>query len=309
MKETILTIVNPNSANGKTGKIWPVFEKEFYQQGLSLDIYYTEGPDHATELARNGIFNGYNTVMAVGGDGTTNEVVNGLFIQHKLINPDLNLIIFSQGTGSDYIRTLGLKKSIEDVLDVINNGERKYFDLGFVTYVSNNGNKEERYFVNLADVGIGGETIQLVNRSSKVLGGFLTYLLGAFRTILKYKNKKIILIIDGKEIFNKEINSVMIGNGKYFGGGIKIAPDAVPDDGLFNIVILGDLSRSEIIINLVKAYKGTHISHPKVSVLSGKKVVLVSNDPGVMELDGETIGKLPTTFSILHQKLPILVKR
>ncbi len=309
MEKKLLVIVNPVSANGKTARIWPKHEKYLLNKGLNMARFYTRYPLHASELAREGVLKGYRRIMVVGGDGTVNEVVNGLLVDEELIASDIQLIIFSQGTGCDFIRSLGLKKGVDDVYQLIMDGKIKYIDLGKVTYITNQGTEDERYFLNVADLGIGGETVKLVNESSKLLGGFLTYLIGALRTIMKYKNKVMRLDIDGKEILQKSINSIMVGNGQYFGGGIKITPGANLEDGKFKIVILGNLNKWEIIMNLIKAYKGTHLSHPKVDVFNGKELSVNSPEKVLLEIDGETIGMLPARFNILYKKLPILVQK
>lgn len=308
MEEKILAIVNPVSANGKTARIWPKHEQYLLDKGVKLDRLYTRYPLHAIGLAREGVCQGYRRIMVVGGDGTANEVVNGLLENGELIAPDLQLIIFSQGTGCDFIRSLGLNKGVDEIYYLIQNGKIKYIDLGKVTYITNQGKEAERYFLNVADLGIGGETVKLVNESSKILGGFLTYLLGALRTILKYENKVMELEVDGRKILNRKINSVMVGNGEYFGGGIWITPGADLEDGKFKIVILGDFNKRELIVNFIKAYRGTHLSHPKVKALNGKDISIASPEKVLLEIDGETVGWLPARFSILSRKLPVLIR-
>ncbi|ACL70338.1 diacylglycerol/lipid kinase family protein [Halothermothrix orenii] len=307
MEETILAIVNPVSAGGRTGKKWPKYFKKFQSCGLSIKPVYTCYPGHATTIVRQGFKEGYKKVMAVGGDGTINEVVNGFFKGKDLINPEARLIVFSRGTGSDFIKSLGITSKFKDIINIIKNGEVEFIDVGLVTYVTHKGNRDSRYFINLADVGIGSETVYEVNKGDKVLGGPITYLLGLFKVLARYKNKVIKLIVDEKEILNERINSIMVANGKYFGGGIKIAPTASLRDGLFDLVVLKDLNRKEILSNLVKAFKGLHLSHPKVDSLSCQKVIIDSGEQVLLEIDGESIGRLPATFEIIGRRLPVLL--
>jgi YegS/Rv2252/BmrU family lipid kinase len=304
---TVYTIINPVSSNGKTGKRWPAYEKKFKAAEINLEIEETLYPGHAVNLTKTALNNGYQTIMAVGGDGTVNEIVNGFFYDGELINKEAVLLVFSQGTGSDYIKSLGLNKNVETVIDTYKEYERKWVDIGKMKYLDFDQKPVERYFVNEADVGIGGETVEYVNRSSKVFGGLLTYLFGAIRTVLKYENKDMELKVDGKVIKDGMTNSVMVSLGKYFAGGMPIAPQAVIDDGLFDIIILGNLTKIETLLNLYRAYKGTHIDYHKIDYLKGEKVSIQSSDRVLIDVDGESAGMLPVEFKILKRALPVLV--
>ena len=303
----IFTIINPVSSNGKTGKRWPAYEQKFKKAKLNLDINETLYPGHAVNLTKTALNDGYKTIMAVGGDGTVNEIVNGFYQDGQLINQEAVLLVFSQGTGSDYIKSLGLNKSIETVINIYKKYERKWVDIGKMKYLNFDEKEVERYFVNEADVGIGGETVEYVNRSSKLMGGLLTYLIGAIRTVVKYDNKDMKLTIDGEVIKEGLINSVMVSLGKYFAGGMPIAPQAVIDDGLFDIVILGNLTKLETLLNLYKAYRGTHIDYHKIDYLKGKEIKIDSKDRVLIDIDGESAGLLPAEFKILKKAFPVLV--
>ncbi len=307
MNERIFTVVNPVSGNGKTGKIWPDYERLFLDQGLQIDSTYTLEPDHATRLVREAINKGYKMIMAVGGDGTINEVVNGFFYQGQIIDPAVKLITFSQGTGSDYIRSLGISRRAEELTRIIKGKRVSFFDLGKVTYVTHFGERACRYFVNIADAGIGAETAYLVNQNSKRMGGLISYLVGLLKTLKNYENKLIELTVDGYKVLSEIINSVIIANGEFFGGGMQIAPEADLKDGFFNIIILKDLNRFEIITNLIKAYRGNHLSHPKIDVVYGREINIDSKERVLIEMDGEVIGRLPASFEILDRKLPVMV--
>ena len=303
----IFTIVNPVSSNGKTGKRWPNYKNKFEEAGLNLDIHQTLYPGHAVSLSQQALKDGYSTIMAVGGDGTVNEIVNGFFEDGKLINKEAALLVFSQGTGSDYVKSLGLNKKIETVIEAYNRYKRRWVDIGKMKYYNFDEEVVNRYFVNEADVGIGGETVEYVNRSSKLMGGLLTYLFGAIRTVFKYKNKDMQITIDGEVIKNGQINSVMVSLGKYFAGGMPIAPKALIDDGLFDVVILGNLTKLETLLNLYRAYKGTHIDYHKIDYLNGKKVKIYSEDKVLIDIDGECAGLIPVEFEVLKQTFPVLV--
>lgn len=306
-EDAIYTIINPISSNGKTKKRWPENEARFKKAGINLNIHETLYPGHAVQLTNKALIEGNKTIMAVGGDGTVNEVVNGFLKDGKLINKEAVLLVFSQGTGSDYVKTLGLDKKIETVIDTYKRYEKKWVDIGKMNFLNFDCKPVERYFVNEADVGIGGETVEYINKSSKLWGGMLTYFLGAIRTVIKYQNKDMEIRVDNKIIKDGSINSVMVSLGKYFAGGMPIAPRAVIDDGLFDIIILGDLSKTETLLNLYKAYKGTHIDYHKVDYITGQEVEINSNDRVLIDIDGESAGLVPAKFKILKKAFPILV--
>jgi YegS/Rv2252/BmrU family lipid kinase len=300
-------IVNPVSSNKNTAKEWPQFEKALLDSGYEFEVVMTERPGHATELARQGLKAGYKTIMSVGGDGTMNEVINGFFEDGKLLDEDSRLVVFSRGTGCDFIKTLGLKKGIENLLDVLDRNEPKRIDVGLVKFVDPVGKAVTRYFLNVADIGIGAETTNRVNNHSKLLKGFLSFMLGAVSTITFYKNKDFEVVIDGETVLNARMNSVIVANGRYFGGGMKVAPEALIDDGVFDIIILGDLSKLELIKSFPLISEGTHLSHPKVKLYRGSKVKVRSSGKGLIEVDGEIPGYDAAEFELLPKTLSILV--
>ncbi len=307
MKEKILAIVNPCSSNGNTGKEWPAFEKMIKEAGLEFESQLTEYPGHATEIARHALKNAYEIIVSVGGDGTMNEVLNGFFENDQPINKNASLSVFSRGTGCDFARTMAIDNSVEAIIEILKNKKRRYLDIGKCRFLEYSGEQVDRYFLNVSDVGIGGETTYRVNRNSKALKGFLSFLIGTISTIAVYKNKKLHIVIDDKTFINKTLNTVVIANGKYFGGGMQIAPDAKIDDGLFDIIVLGNFSKSELIMNFPKIYKGSHIGHPKVERYRGKKIVIKSTDRVLIELDGEQPGTLNAEYHIIPKAISVLV--
>lgn len=305
--EKMYVIVNPVSANKSTAKEWPQFEKILRASGYEFEAVHTERPGHATELARQALETGYKTIMSVGGDGTMNEVLNGFFRDGSPVAEDSRLVVFSRGTGCDFIRALGIKKGIEDLLAVLKRNEVKKVDVGRVDFIDTSGKKVIRYFLNVADIGIGAETANRVNKHSKLLKGFLSFMLGAVTTIALYKNKDFKVVIDGGTELNERMNSIIVANGRYFGGGMKVAPEALMDDGVFDIIILGDLSKPDLIKSFPLIYEGTHLSHPKVKQYRGSRIKVSSGGKGLIEVDGEIPGIDDAEFEILPKALNILV--
>ncbi len=296
-------IVNPQSANGNTGKRWPEYSRRLHEGGYHLDFAYTTEPGDATRITQRILKDGYTHIIAVGGDGTMNEVVNGFFSNGQLINPEAELALFSHGTGGDLIRTLQTSRGVESFLEILGRGQKRLIDVGEVLFQNEQGQETQRYFLNVADVGLGGETVARVNKQSKLLGGKLSFLIGSVLSILRYQNKFMSCEIDGKQIFEGRLNSIMVANGRYIGGGMMIAPNAELDDGFFDVVILGNFSTLMLLRHLPKLYNGTHLGIPGVTVHRGKFVVITTVEKALLDIDGEQPGQAPLKFSLHHKAL------
>jgi len=303
----VFFVVNPASAGKKTTKEWPLFEKQLKEKGYRFDWAFTEYPEHATLITREVLKSGYELVVSVGGDGTMNEVVNGFFENGKSINQDARLAVFSRGTGCDFIRAFGIKKGFDDFVRLLENNNIQRLDVGKATYVNVLGQTVSKLFLNISDVGLGGETTKRVNKTKKHLKGFLAFLIGAMLTIIKYRNKKISLEIDGNVVRDERTNSVIVANAKYFGGGMYISPNSEPNDGLLDIIVIGDFTTFELIRDFHLIYKGEHLTHPKVYHYKGKQVKIFSEPAALLELDGEQPGTTPAEFEIIPQAINVLI--
>lgn len=303
----VFFIVNPVSAGKKTVKEWPGFEKHLKEKGYKFDWTFTEYPEHATIITREVLKSGYELVVSVGGDGTMNEVVNGFFDNGKVINPDAKLGVFSRGTGCDFIRSFGIKKGINEFVEVLERNNVQKLDVGKVSFVHTTGQAVTKHFLNISDVGLGGETTRRVNKTKKHLKGFLAFLIGAMLTIIKYRNKNIVLEVDGEIVKSEKINSVIVANAKYFGGGMYISPESEPNDGLLDIIVIGDFNTFELIRDFHLIYNGKHLTHPKVYHYKGKKIKIISEPSALLELDGEQPGTTPAEFEIIPQAVNVLI--
>jgi diacylglycerol kinase (ATP) len=300
----VRVIVNPAAGAGKTGRLWPRIMSLFKEHGLRFDHDITEAPGHAIELAKAAANNGYDVIVSVGGDGTINEIVNGLYASGNI--KDALLGIISTGTGGDYIRTAGIPRKYEDACRRFIQPEKRTVDLGVVEYAKNGG-REERLFVNFAGMGFDAEIVRRTTQQFKMLGALLSYLMGTFATLVSYANKPISLKVDGVEE-ERRVCTVIMNNGKYGGGGMFTAPGADLDDGLFDVLVVGDLSKPDLLRSLPRIYKGTHLTHPKVNLKKAKQIEVKSLD-GKMHLqaDGELLGEVPARFRILPGALNIIV--
>lgn len=300
-------IVNPVSANGSTGRIWDRLREILRNELSDVDFAFTAAADHATELARQALYNGYEMIVAVGGDGTVNEVVNGFFDAGAPINPDAVLGVLPRGTGCDFVKTLGIAKDASAASRTLRGHKVKRCDLGHFTCSDDRGNTIDRYFVNIADFGIGGETVRRVNRTTKAFGGFASFLYGAVGTLLTYRSKKVKVQIDESYVNELLINNIVVANGQYFGGGMWVAPNAKIDDGLFDILIVKHMSRLQSLSNIPKLYKGTHVHHPNVEYVRGKTIVAESSEVVLLDVEGEQIGRLPARFDIIPSSINVKV--
>ncbi len=296
-------IVNPIAGAGKTGKKWPQIMSLLKNIGLRFEHDLTEAPGHAIELAKSAAEKGYELVVSVGGDGTINEVVNGLYDAGSM--GDVMLGIIGTGTGGDYIRTIGVPRHHEEACQRLMNPKKLVVDLGIVEYVSN-GLMVERLFVNLAGLGFDAEVVKATIQRFKALGGVPSYLVGLLTTFLFYRNRNVSIKLDGNEE-DRKICTIMMNNGKYGGGSMCVAPHADPTDGYFDVVIIDDLSKPDLLWSLPRIYKGTHLTHPKVSVKRAKEVYIQSERRMSLQADGELLGETPARFRVLPAALNVII--
>ena len=296
-------IVNPVAGAGRTFKKWPHISDLLKSIGLRFEHDITEAPKHAIELARAAVRKGYELVVCVGGDGTINEVVNGLYDSGAI--KDVTLGIISTGTGSDYVRTIGIPPYYVDACQRLLNPTKLQVDIGVVEY-ANNGDQVKRLFVNFAGLGFDAEVVRATTQRYKALGGLPAYLLGLLTTLLCYRNRDIILKLDD-QVQEKRVCSVVASNGKYGGGSMLVAPDADPTDGLLDVLTIDDLSKPDLLWSLPRIYKGTHLTHPKVTMTRARKVEVESRQRIFLQADGELLGEAPARFSLLPSALNIAV--
>jgi len=296
-------IVNPESDRGRTKKRWEHIKEalKFFLKEFKYE--FTEKPFQAAEISRAAIKEGSELIVGVGGDGTMNEISNGFFENKKIINPKVALGIVPSGTGCDFSRSLNIPSGLKNALRVITQASSSMIDIGKIRFRDYSNKKHERFFLNIADFGIGGEVLNKMNlKMAKRKTS--SYLRSAVTTFITYKSKRVRIKIDARQIPFNEYLIGAISNGKIFGKGMKIAPYAKLDDGLFDVVLIESMKFLEFCRNILKIYSGSHLSHPKVSLIRGKKIEISpesSEKDVLIEADGELIGKLPATFEIIPQ--------
>lgn len=306
LRQKTQIIVNPESNKGRTGKRWIKIKESLHAFFKEFKYEFTEKPHHATEISRAAIKEGTELIVGVGGDGTMHEIANGFFEDQKIINPETVLGVLPSGTGSDLSKSLNIPPGIKNALEIIKNAPNRLIDTGRVRFKSPSGENKERFFLNIADFGIGGEVVRRVNlnRMKRKTSSYLQCLITTF---IHYKNKKLNLKIDGKELPSDEYMVGAIANGKIFGKGMKIAPDACLDDGFFDIVLIKGMTMFEFCLNAWRIYSGTHLKHPKISLIRGKKVEVepIDEEDALIEVDGEQLCSAPATFEIVPRIFPI----
>lgn len=298
-----VVIVNPASANGSTGRRWPRNEP-LLRKGLPpFEAWQTTHPGHALELAQKAVDLGYTTIAVHGGDGTINEIANGLLSRNTT---GTNLALLPNGTGADLVRTLDISHALQKAVRQAREGSPRRLDVGQVHFLDLEGKPAQRAFVNVTDVGFGGDLVRYVNSHSKWLGGKLSFLQGLLVTLFRYRNKRIHITIDDQEKFEVRASSIVVANGQYFGGGMWVAPEARINDGMFEVVMVGDVSKIDVLANIKRLYQGTLAEHPKVETSKAKTIELTSDEEVLIDLDGELVGRLPARFQILPQRLPVI---
>ncbi|MCX6562594.1 MAG: diacylglycerol kinase family lipid kinase [Candidatus Aminicenantes bacterium] len=299
-------IVNPESAKGQTRKRWAQIREGIRHFIKDFKFEFTEKPLHAIELTRAAIKDGTDLVIGVGGDGTMNEIANGFYEDKRIINPAATLGIVPSGSGCDLTRSLKIPKRLKDALTVITEAPSNAMDVGKVTFRTAAGGVEERFFLNVADFGLGGEVVRKVNQK-RLERKASSYVRCLVSTMIQYKNKRIRIKVDDRDLPKDEYLIGAVANGRIFGKGMKIAPDARLDDGLFDFVYVRSMKFLEFCLNGWKLMNGTHLSHPKISLLRGRRIEAVpeEGETVLLEFDGEQLGTLPATFEMVPQSLLI----
>jgi YegS/Rv2252/BmrU family lipid kinase len=238
-----------------------------------------------------------------------NEVVNGLMnADGTAVNPNCALGQICIGTGGDFRKTTGLPKEHAAAIEWLCGEKTIPLDVGRMDMTNHQGQRVVRYFNNITSIGIGGEVDDRVNRTTKAFGGFASFFWGSLTAMLGYKNKPVRLTLDGEFIGERTIFMVAVANGQYFGGGMHVAPQADLHDGLFDVIMLGDLTMFEKFTQMPKIYKAAHLQHPKAEVRRARKVVAESDHVVLLDVDGEAPGRLPTSFEVMPGALKWKVK-
>jgi YegS/Rv2252/BmrU family lipid kinase len=296
-------LVNPASAGGSTGRRWPEMAHRAAVRGLAGDALLSEGPGELAGLAKEAVRRGAELLVAVGGDGTVHEVVNGIAEADGV-----ELAVIPRGTGRDFVRTYGIPGDLDDAIDVALGGDVREIDAGLVTFRTWAGNEGRAYFANVASAGISGAIAKRANESSKASGGRIAYYWATVAVFVRWQTGEMRLAVDD-EIRGGKMIDVVVANGRYLGGGMMMCPEAEPDDGVFDVLVIGDVTKRDLAFTLPKVYRGKHLPHPRLEPLRGRVVTVETDEPLPIELDGEQPGTTPARFELVPRALRLRVPR
>jgi YegS/Rv2252/BmrU family lipid kinase len=300
-----LVIVNPNAGNGKGEKDWDKISDLLTKEIVDYTVNFTERKGHAIQLTIEALEAGFRKIITVGGDGTLNEVVNGVFSSKSCKSTDITLSLIPVGTGNDWGRMFGIPLDYSKAVKIISEGKRMLHDVGLISFY-NGSEKINRYFINIAGMGFESVVVKKTNfQKDNGHGGKLIYFYNLLTSLLSYKNTMARIIIDGKET-QANVFSINIGNGRYCGGGMRQTPDALPDDGLLDLTVINGMGKFEIIRNLKILYDGTILSHPKIEGYKCKNIMVNSDSIMYIEADGESLGHTPAGFTIIPSGINIV---
>ncbi|PQJ35763.1 hypothetical protein BSZ35_15225 [Salinibacter sp. 10B] len=300
-------IVNPAAGNGRVRRLWPRLESRLREASADLSVEWTPGPGAATELVRSALRDGEERIVAVGGDGTLHEVVNGFFAADGApLAPAACLVPIPCGTGTDFRRALSIPTGVEAV-ELLEKGQTEWIDLLRLHYTAPDGSRTQRYALNIASFGLSSRVVRAVARSWSALPGSLRYPVALLRALRAHRSCPVDLTLDDTPLEISGIHLVAVANGHAFGGGIQIAPKARFDDGDLDVTILRDVPVWTLLRRIYRFYSGTHLTLEGVTAARGQHFTArpQTDTPVWLEADGELLGQLPVTVEVVPEALQI----
>ncbi len=301
-----IAIVNPNAGTRKVAHDWLQISETLSRWSVHHAAIFTEKRGDAIELVRQQVVLGVRHFIAVGGDGTLNEVINGIFGQDEVPATEITIALIPVGTGNDWRRTMGVPLGYDEAARAISKCFVRIQDIGRIDFVEN-GMIQVRYFANVAGIGYDALVASEVNhKKDKGAHGIFTYLSSLVRSLFNYKTSILDISVDD-DVIRSEVFSLSIGIGRYNGGGMMQLPEAIPDDGLFDITLIRKIGKLAVLGQIKNLYDGTFVKHKAVTCLRGYQVTVKSAQPLMIEADGESIGQTPATFHLLPAALSVVV--
>lgn len=308
MPAPTLVIVNPQSRGGATGRRLRGVESKLRAALGPLEVEQTRGPRDAERIAREAVRAGVETLVVAGGDGTASEVVTGILAAG--LGGRAKIALLPLGTGGDLVRALGVPRDLDAALARVVAGKERVVDAGRASFRGRDGREATTFFLNVASAGVSGLVCELVNRTPKSLGGTASFLIGTLRAIARHAPQPVTVCVDGETVHEGPLTLLAAANGRYFGGGMHVAPRARPDDGLLDVVWIGGLPKRRLLKRLPLLYAGRHLDAPEVRFRPGRRVELEpasgAASPVWIELDGEPLGTLPACFEIVPRAVTLL---
>ena len=300
-------IVNPNAGRRKGEKDWPEIARLINAANIRFKSVFTQHRIHAIRMARKFVEMGYRNLIVVGGDGTMNEVVNGIFTQSKRPTNSVTVGLIPVGTGNDWCRMFGIPYDYQGAIDVIKKGKTFLQDVAWVKFTQS-GLEKNRYFANMAGMGYDAMVAEKTNKQKdEGKGGALSYFINIFSSLFKFREALTEVIVDGQEVLKAPVFTMNVGVCKYNGGGMMQLPNAIPDDGNLDMTVITKLSRFTVVRNVMKLYDGSFTRMRQVKTFRGKSIVINSKPEVYMEADGESLGHSPFKFGIVPKSLKVII--
>ncbi len=305
MSVRTLVVVNPRSRSGATRRQFASLEPRLRDSLGAFEMEWTRSPRDAERIAREGVRAGFERIVVAGGDGTTSEVVSGLL--GAKLGDYAEVAPLPLGTGGDLMRTLGIPRKLDRALEGIAAGHSQKIDAGRVRYTDRSGRERTTHFLNVTSFGVSGLITELVNRATKAFGGRVSFLLGTLRGITRYRPEEVRIRVQGELVYEGPLVLGTAANGRFFGGGMQVAPRAEPADGLFDVVVIPGFSKPRLLRELPRIYAGTHLEVPEVSLHRGQRIEAEAAPGRVwVEIDGEPLGTLPASIEVLPSAVSVL---
>ena len=299
MQNAWKVIINPHAGGNTDSSVWERILHELSAAEINIEFEVSEYHRHIINIVQQSIADGYRKFIIIGGDGSLNEMVNGIYSQTAVNPTDITTALISLGTGNDWPKTHGLPIDSMLMIEKIKAGNTSLQDVGVAVYQDNNETKTN-YFANVAGMGFDASVVlNMAQKKEKKTRSKFSYLFSLFRTLMGYSCETATIKVDGKEIFHNDMFSFSVGIGKYNGGGMMQLPNAIPDDGLLDVTIFSKMSKIKVIANVKRLYDGSFITLKEVDVFKGKEVTFDSEHPVWLECDGELLGHSPAGFSII----------
>ena len=307
MKNGWMVIVNPKAGSGHGLTDWPIISNQMNRSGVEFTCVFTEHKYHAVELTVKAINDGYRRIVAIGGDGTVNEIVNGIFIQQATPTTDVALAVIPAGTGNDWVRMFGIPKTYSEAVQAIVDKRTTLQDVGLITFHETKV-KHTRYMANAAGMGFDAMVNRCFNRlKDEGRVGKWLYIRSTLKVLFAYKSKHFKIRVDAEPMYDNDVFSALVGIGKYNGGGLMQTPNAVVDDGLFDITVIKRINLFSVIRHFRKLYNGKLYNYSKVMAKQGKRITIETIPESPIEIDGEAMGYSPFTFELVPQSIRVVV--
>ncbi len=309
----IAVVLNPVAGAGKAEKLWPAYESEIRAQLGDFTLRKTARPEDAALFGQELAEKGHDLVIASGGDGTIGETIDGMLKSGMRRSALPRFAILPCGTGSDFARSLGMKGSANEMVSKLALGREREIDAGRVTFIDDQGRAAIRHFINISSLGLSGPTSRAVNKAKRSgrPSGQLLFMWHTVRELIRYKFQTVRVTVDDAVPIEARIAVAAAANGRFFGGGMMIAPHAELDDGLFDFVIFRGAAKLTLIRDMRLLYTGSHVNHPAVTILRGRRIIVEpAGDPALntalLDIDGESPGSIPATFEVLPKAVRVL---